>query len=255
VKRKRVRTSTDVVVEIIDHQGKGRALRGLLDSGCTRTIILKEFCGRVEKGPKVTYETYGNEVSTSSYTDLQLKLTEFSHSKTINYNCMVDLINKSKNSSYDIILGTDFLSSMGMVLDFKKNVIIWDEEALAMKQLGMLTDEEAVDAIYFAHSNAPLLQDIEARQQKVLDADYSKVDIDEMVDAMDLNPDTKTELKKTFKKFPVLFGGGLGLLDIEPVKIELQKGAKPYKGKYYSTPKAFVNPLKKVIEDFSYRKS
>merc|ERR1711884_582474 len=42
----------------------------------------------------------------------------------------------------------------------------------------MLTDEEVVDAIYFAHSNAPLLQDIEARQQTILDADYSKVDID-----------------------------------------------------------------------------
>ena len=56
------------------------------------------------------------------------------------------------------------------------------------------------------------------------------------------------------KKFPILFGGGLGLLDIEPVKIELQPGAKPYKGKYYSTPKAYVNPLKKAIEDFCVQK-
>ena len=56
------------------------------------------------------------------------------------------------------------------------------------------------------------------------------------------------------KKFPILFGGGLGLLDIEPVKIELQPGAKPYKGKYYSTPKAYVNPLKKAIKDFCVQK-
>ena len=146
------------------------------------------------------------------------------------------------------------MTAMGMILDFKKNVIIWDDEALPMKQQGMITDAEVVDAIYFAHSNAPLLQDIEARQQTILDADYSKVDIDEMVDELDLQPDTKVKLKKTLKKFPILFGGGLGLLDIEPVKIELQPGAKPYKGKYYSTPKAYVNPLKKAIEDFCVQK-
>ena len=63
------------------------------------------------------------------------------------------------------------MAAMGIVLDFKKNVIIWDDEALSMKQQGMLTDAEVVDAIYFAHSNAPLLQDIEARQQTILDAD------------------------------------------------------------------------------------
>ena len=70
MKRKKPRTSTDVVVEIIDHQGKGRALRGLLDSDCTRTIVLKEFCSRVEKGKKITHEAYGNYVSASHYSDL-----------------------------------------------------------------------------------------------------------------------------------------------------------------------------------------
>ena len=186
MKRKKPRTSTDVVVEILDEQGRGRAIRGLLDSGCTRTIVLKKFCSRVEKGKKITYETYGNHVSASHYSDLQLKLTEFSDSKTITFNCMLDTINQSTESSYDIIFGTDFMTAMGMVLDFKKNIILWDNEALPMKQQGMLTDEEVVDAIYFAHSNAPLLQDIEARQQTILDADYSKVDIDEMVDELDL---------------------------------------------------------------------
>ena len=112
-----------MLVEVIDDQGKGKALRGLLDSGCTRTIVLKEFCSHVEKGKKVTYEAYGNYVSVSHYSNLQLKLTEFSESKTITYNCMVDT-KKSTKSSYDIILGTDFMSMMGMVLDFKTNIII-----------------------------------------------------------------------------------------------------------------------------------
>ena len=185
VKRKKPRTSTAVVVEILDSQGKGRAIRGLLDSGCTRTIVLKEFYTRVEKGKKITYETYGNHVSASHYSDLQLKLTEFSDSKVISFNCMVDTSNKATKSSYDIIFGTDFMTAMEMVLDFKKNIIIWDDEALSMQQQGMLIDSEVVDAIYFAHSNASLLQDIEARQQTILDADCSKVDIDEMAEDLD----------------------------------------------------------------------
>jgi hypothetical protein len=37
----------------------------------------------------------------------------------------------------------------------------------------------------------------------------------------------KQTLGKTLKKFPTLFGGGLGMLNIKPVKLELIDGAKP----------------------------
>jgi hypothetical protein len=35
-------------------------------------------------------------------------------------------------------------------------------------------------------------------------------------------------LGKTLKKFPILFGGGLGMLNIKPVGLEIIDGAKPY---------------------------
>jgi hypothetical protein len=35
-------------------------------------------------------------------------------------------------------------------------------------------------------------------------------------------------VSKTLKKFPTLFGGGLGMLNIKPVKLDLIDGAKPY---------------------------
>jgi hypothetical protein len=43
-----------------------------------------------------------------------------------------------------------------------------------------------------------------------------------------LTKDEKQILGKTLKKFPMLFGGGLGMLNIKPVKLELLDGAKPY---------------------------
>ena len=76
---------------------------------------------------------------------------------------------------------------------------------------------------------------------------YSKVDLDAMVDELVISPGSRRKLKQTLKQFPTLFGGGLGLLDIPPVSIELQKDAKPFNGRYYSAPKAFEAPFKKEI--------
>ena len=52
-----------------------------------------------------------------------------------------------------------------------------------MTTLGTLTVEEVCKALYFAQPQSPILQDLEERQQKILDADYSKVDLDKMVDS------------------------------------------------------------------------
>ena len=88
---------------------------------------------------------------------------------------------------------------------------------------------------------------MEAKHQQILDADYSKVDLDAMVDELDISPGSIRKLKQSLKKFPMLFGGGLGLLDIPLVSIELQKDTKPFNGRYYSAPKAFETPFKKEI--------
>jgi hypothetical protein len=43
-------------------------------------------------------------------------------------------------------------------------------------------------------------------------------------------------LGKTLKKFPTLFGGGLGMLNIKPVKLEPIDGAKPYHARPFPVP-------------------
>jgi hypothetical protein len=48
-----------------------------------------------------------------------------------------------------------------------------------------------------------------------------------------LTEDEKQVLGKTLKKFPTLFGGGLGMLNIKPVRLELIYGAKPYHARPY----------------------
>ena len=98
---------------------------------------------------------------------------------------------------------------------------------------GTQQDDVILEAIYFAHTQLPLLQNLEKQQQQILDAAYSMVDIDTLLDALSISPKSKQQLKVTLKKFPILFGGGLGLLKIKPVTIEHQKDAEPHsRGRY-----------------------
>jgi hypothetical protein len=51
-----------------------------------------------------------------------------------------------------------------------------------------------------------------------------------------LTMDEKQILGHTLKKFPTLFGGGLGMLNIKPVILELIDGAKPYHARPFPVP-------------------
>ena len=155
-----------------------------------------------------------------------MNLIEFSHSKRINFKCQVDT--SSTKSPYDIILWSDFLSLLGIVLKYDKGTIHWGGTDIPMKKLGALQDNTICEAIYFIHTQSPLLQDLEEHQQRILDADYSKVALGVLVNAPFISPKSKQQLKATLTKFPILSGGRLGLLEIKPVTVELQKDAKPY---------------------------
>ena len=94
--------------------------------------------------------------------------------------------------------------------------------------------------------DSPSLQTEEERQSKILEADYSKVDIEAMVKGLDIPNDLKEKLKTVLLKHDTLFSGGLGEAKVEPVEIKLKPGFKPYQHKgYYSVPKMFEKPGKR----------
>ena len=66
------------------------------------------------------------------------------------------------------------------------------------------------------------------------------------VDSLDhLELTQKKELLATLKQFPTLFGGGLGELNIDPIRLELKPDAKPYHAKPFGVPKAYLETTKK----------
>ena len=134
-----------------------------------------------------------------------------------------------------MIIGNDILHDLGIDLMFSKERIQWgnpnnlfDYDSIPIKILGILSDKTTCSMIYDLHTTSPILQQEEDRQRRILDADYSKVDIDDMVNGLDIANASKAKLKQTLNKFPTLFGGRLGLLNIRPINIKLQPGSKPY---------------------------
>ena len=147
-----------------------------------------------------------------------------------------------------MIIGSDIMESEGIDILYSDHVMIRDGVRVPLKLQGELSDGRYCERLYNMHTDSPILQQMEERQGRILDANYTKVDIDEMVDGLDIRGSSKKALKSTLKKFPKLFGGGLGKLEMEPVSITLKEGSKPYQERYFNIPQAYTKPTKKEIE-------
>ena len=173
---------------------------------------------------------------------------EFSNSRRINFTVQVDKVTDPNNAQYDFILEADIMSAIGIDIKYSTAEIQWDDMIVPMKSFGMLQCRDTLNMAYEAATKDPILQQVDDRHKNILDADYSKVDIEEMVEALKLSPITKKRLIRTLKKFPDLFGGGLGRVNVDPVNIGARKDAKPQKSKAYPIPRAYEGTTKKEIK-------
>ncbi len=88
------------------------------------------------------------------------------------------------------------------------------------------------------------------RLVKILDANYEKANLPELVknNCTNLNPSEQDKLLEVLKEFKDLFDGTLGVWDIGPVTFELKEGAKPYHGRAYPVPMAQKETIMKEIK-------
>ena len=67
------------------------------------------------------WETQAGKFTTSKKADIDFFLPEFSATKIVTWKSHVD---ESTNGKYDMILGRDLLTALGLDLNFSDNVII-----------------------------------------------------------------------------------------------------------------------------------
>ena len=149
---------------------------------------------------------------------------------------------------YDMIIGSDITEEQGIDILYSNHCIVQDSVRVPLKLYRELSDVKYCERLYNMHTDSPILQQMEERQGRILDANYIKVDINDVMDGLDIQSSSKRSLKSTLKKFPKLFGGGLGKLDMKPVSISVKEGSKPHQGRYFNILQAYSAPTKKEIE-------
>jgi hypothetical protein len=67
-------------------------------------------------------------------------LPEFSTSEVIQWICHEDLNTLHKNAQYDMIIGADLLSELGIEINFSTQRIIWEGIEIPMKDKHIISD-------------------------------------------------------------------------------------------------------------------
>jgi hypothetical protein len=120
-RKKPVHYTADIIVEIKNINGTVIPIISLLDTGTNYTIILREFVGkgraRTNTKKRTKWKTLGGTFTTTSESLLHFKFPEISTSKVVTWQAHVDDKMSSKEAAYDMIMGMDLITSIGITVD------------------------------------------------------------------------------------------------------------------------------------------
>jgi hypothetical protein len=150
----------------------------LLDSGASDSIIRKRYVRHLKqkfKDNEIIYEVAGGDFSTNKEVKVRFSLPDFKDSKIITHKFQIDE-SKDDGIGYDAIIGRDLMIAMGITLNFKDEVIEWDQMVTPMqdyqqqKPSHKQTREEL--RVLMTPSEEPIAaQENLSRARKILDVD------------------------------------------------------------------------------------
>ena len=145
---------------------------------------------------------------------------------------------------YNMILGHDIMSELGITLDFKDQTVTWDDSTINIKDPKSLLDIlDPVNDFFWSndHYETEALQEASACLQKILDATYTPADLDVVVQACRRNcmlylANTNIYLMALWER------------NNKPYNIELKEGAKLYHSRPFPVPKIHERTLKVELD-------
>ena len=90
----------------------------------------------------------GGTFETRRKAQLNFKMPEFSHNRTVVWTAHVNEMTDPKKAQYDMIIGTDLMSALKIQLDYSSKTIIWDNVSVSMKQRGTLSNRVNTETLY-----------------------------------------------------------------------------------------------------------
>jgi hypothetical protein len=130
-------------------------MRALLDTGTIATIILREFVGkgraRTNTKKRTNWKTLGGTFTTNYESLLDFKFPELSTtSKVVTWQARVDDKTSSKEVAYDMIMGIDLMTSIGIMVYCEQRCIRWGGTEIPLKTRNTLSDDEILHMLYNA---------------------------------------------------------------------------------------------------------
>jgi hypothetical protein len=154
------------------HVGKSsiHKLRVLFDSGSSGSIIVAKFVKNlhIENDTKTEWLTKGGTFCTSGKCTTNFILNEFYESKVIEWILHVD--KTFGPHRYDMIIGRDLMSQLGIILDFDGQIMTWDESTIKMKEYEDLLDiNSPINELYWHEEiyESQALLDASSRLKKI----------------------------------------------------------------------------------------
>ena len=85
-----------------------------------------------------------------------------------------------------MIIGSDIMEEQGIEILYSDHFIVRDGVHDPLKLQGELLDGRYYERLFYMHTVSPILQQMKERQGHILNANYTKIDIDEMVDGLSI---------------------------------------------------------------------
>jgi hypothetical protein len=172
---------------------------------------------------RTTFNTQGGNFVTSGLAFLPFILPDFAAHRKVGMNFYID-DTRTNNPRYDFILGRDFLTKLGMILDFSTQTMIWDGVSLHMT-----TGRPTQEAMLMAAGPSPL-----------------KV---EAVIPSYLDEKAKKGLVNILHGHSTLFASGIGCFPGPALTVEAkEQPLQPYYRQPYRIPHAMIDDVKAAIE-------
>jgi hypothetical protein len=133
---KPVQYNADIIVEIKNRDGTVVPME-LFDTGTTATIILRESVGkdraRTNTKRRTKWKTRGGTFTTNFESLLDFKFPELSTSKVMMREAHIDDKTSSKEAAYDMIMGMDLMTSIGIAVNCDQICIRWGGTEIPLK--------------------------------------------------------------------------------------------------------------------------
>ena len=242
---------------------KPKLVRVLLDSGSDGDLLFhkkgtpKYFPYSTRQVPK-PWCTSNGTFFTEGKGHIAVKFYEYSNSKGLYL--QPDIVEydgtKLNKPVFDLIIGAKTMKELGIILDFKDQLITIDEIVLPMRDISQLSlpRKKGFDFNSLARSLEPRSTELATqRVVHILDANYQKADLPAVVQNCNhLSLVEQNMLLELLNEFEDLFDGTLGDWKTEPVSFELKRDAKPYHSRAFPIPRVhketIMTEVKRLVE-------